>query len=214
MSTTDQQVLSWLQRKVAEPDSSGVSWPTGRWGLTEVLAYMNERQSRFLRDTAVYMGIPLESPVIAYATDVTFDQGILGPYRVTWLADDGTTAPIYPGSLFGLDMVDAGWPAHAEVRPRIYASQADVPVLKIRLGPPSFNNGRVRVLGTSIVSVLAGAGDILSIPDDYVPWYRYGVLADMLGKNGRAQDLPRASYCQQRFTEGVDVAKGRLEGRW
>ena len=212
MSTTDQQVLSWLQRKVAEPDSSGVSWPTRRWGLDEVLGYMNDRQSRFLRDTAMYLGVT-EAPVVAYSPDVTFDAGLLEVRRVTWLADDGTTAPVFPSSLWGLGMLDANWPAHAEVRPRIYATQADVPIRKVRIGPLSSNSGRLRIVGVVGGDAVDGSGQIMTLPDDYIPWYRYGVLADMLGRNGRSQDPLRAEYCRRRFQEGIDVAKARLEGR-
>lgn len=212
--TTDLQVLSWLQRKVAEPDTSGLLWQTGLWSLEEVLGYIKERQARFLRDTAIYLGI-WEVPTTAYATDAELPQDIIQVHRVTWVRPDGTTASLFPSTQFSIDVSQQYWESQAEERPRIYFAQTDIPIGKIRIGPPSQTNGRLRIVGIAGGDAdLDGSGHILTVPDDYVPFVRYGVLANMWGKAGRGQDMPRSRYCAGRFSQGIDIAKGRLEGNW
>ena len=64
----------------------------------------------------------------------------------------------------------------------------------------------------SLSDLLDGTGVLFNIPDDFVPYIKYGVYADMLGKTGRGQDLLRARYSEQRFQEGVVLTKALLEG--
>lgn len=52
----------------------------------------------------------------------------------------------------------------------------------------------------------------LTSPNDFTPAIKYGVLADMLTKVGRGQDLIRAAYCESRYQEGVEAAKIMLAG--
>jgi hypothetical protein len=52
----------------------------------------------------------------------------------------------------------------------------------------------------------------LTTPNDFTPAIKYGVLADMLSKVGRGQDLTRAAYCESRYQEGVEAAKIMLSG--
>ena len=41
---------------------------------------------------------------------------------------------------------------------------------------------------------------------------KYGVMADMLTKIGRAQDVTRATYCEARYQEGIEAAAILLAG--
>lgn len=52
----------------------------------------------------------------------------------------------------------------------------------------------------------------VSISDDFSAALKYGVLADMLSKVGRGQDLSRAAYCESRYQEGVEAAAIILAG--
>ena len=65
----------------------------------------------------------------------------------------------------------------------------------------------------ALSQILDGTGQQFDIPDDWVPYLKYGVYADMLGKQGRGQDLLRAKYCDQRYQEGIALAQALLNGR-
>lgn len=50
------------------------------------------------------------------------------------------------------------------------------------------------------------------LPDEFIPALKWGVMADMLSKVGRGQDLQRAAYCESRYQEGVEAAAIILAG--
>jgi len=63
-----------------------------------------------------------------------------------------------------------------------------------------------RVIGKK--SFVAVAIDtLLPVPGNFVPYIKYGTMADMLSKEGEAHDEDRAKYCEGRFTEGIELAK-------
>lgn len=65
---------------------------------------------------------------------------------------------------------------------------------------------------TSVGLSLPIASLPLEAPDDFCPAIKYGVMADMLSKVGRGQDLVRAAYCESRYQEGLEAANIILAG--
>lgn len=49
--------------------------------------------------------------------------------------------------------------------------------------------------------------DIFSVPDAWVPFIKFGVLAKMWAKSGESQDPYRADYCARRYDFGVALAR-------
>jgi hypothetical protein len=48
---------------------------------------------------------------------------------------------------------------------------------------------------------------LLPIPANLAWAVKYGIMSDMLSKEGEAQDTKRAKYCESRFNEGIELAK-------
>ena len=46
---------------------------------------------------------------------------------------------------------------------------------------------------------------LLGVPDDFAWVLEYGALAELLGRESEATDLRRAAYCEQRFTDGLNL---------
>ncbi len=72
--------------------------------------------------------------------------------------------------------------------------------------------GEVSLIYTGLSDLLDGTGIYFNVPDDWVPYLKYGVLADMLLKEGRGRDLLRGRYCEQRYQEGIVLAQSLLDG--
>jgi hypothetical protein len=61
--------------------------------------------------------------------------------------------------------------------------------------------------------ILLVAGDVfipptaslLNVPDDLTWVLKMGALADLLGRDSEATDLPRAAFCRARYTEGLKL---------
>lgn len=52
----------------------------------------------------------------------------------------------------------------------------------------------------------------LDVTQDFTPAIKWGVIADMLSKVGRGQDLTRAAYAESRYREGVEAVAIILAG--
>ena len=55
------------------------------------------------------------------------------------------------------------------------------------------------------------AATLLGIPDDWSWLPMYGALADLLGRESEATDRQRASYCLERYTQGLELM---LKSNW
>jgi hypothetical protein len=85
-------------------------------------------------------------------------------------------------------------------------------VLKVALLPPP---SEVKILDyvytpypvTHSAPTTSISGSSVEVPDDFTPFVKYGVLADLFGKTGEAHDPQRSQICQQLFELGIEVAR-------
>jgi hypothetical protein len=91
---------------------------------------------------------------------------------------------------------------------------SETPTLQVQLAPAPTGAGTLSLYYISVGNTLDGTGEIFNTPDEFVPFLKYGVLADMLMKLGRVQDGVRAGYCENRFQEGIELAKSWISGEW
>ena len=84
--------------------------------------------------------------------------------------------------------------------------------LQAELTPAPDDVSEVELTYVPLGTAATGAGQALAVPADWTPWIKWGVLADMLGKEGESSDPIRAAYAEKRFTEGIDLARIILAG--
>lgn len=216
MATTDQDQFSEIQFQLLEPtQDGGVTWGSGLWTQQEIIDYANQRQYRFMKDTLLMMAYAR----IDHAPTVAL--GALPPdwmvtYRADWkdlsgTATNGTIKELTRTSQWEFDHSQPNWANTPATRPLGF-SDTENQTLQYQLMPPPVATGQVLLLYVSLTAVLTGAGEIFTVPDEYVPAIKYGILSDMLRKVGRGQDIPRADYCELRFHEGIEAAKLMLSG--
>jgi hypothetical protein len=206
MSLTDQDLLLTVEQRLIED----ASFSSGLWTVAEVLGYANQRQTQFLKETHL---------VAAWA-DLDWTPGqperdlppdwidtILARWRDTATGD----YHVLPASdTFELDHVSPQT-ALTVGTPSAYRD-GDTGTLRLAIAPPPQAAGDVELLYVAVGETLDGSGILFTVPDDFVPYVVYGVMADMLGKDGRGQDLVRARYCDLRYQEGVALSAALLDG--
>lgn len=215
MPVTDQQLFSSVQRRLNEPPNGGQSFFTQRWTHDELVRTAADRQDALLKATHLQIGMATTLP------GVLEEQA--GNPLVT-LPDDwiATVALIrFPagGRPYLVDLADS-WSADYGDRTMVAAAgvptlclDAETPSRTLRLIPAPAVVAPLLLYYVPRAAVLTGTGEFCTVPDELaLPVLQYGILADLLSKVGRGQDLPRAQYCRQRWQLGVEVTEILLKG--
>lgn len=213
MSFTDKALMSEIQASLLEPTiDGGVTWTSGMWTAAEVLQYINQRQDRFLK----------ESQLLTSWTTTAVAPGQLRPalptdwvatVRVSWRGSGATFVNLPRADSWSADNGQPTWASATAGRPTVYMD-SETPTLSLQLAPAPTGAGTLSIYYVSVGNNLDGTGEIFDLPDEFIPYLKYGVIADMLTKLGRVQDAGRATYCEQRFDEGVELAKSWISGAW
>ena len=209
---TDQDLLQECQYHLVEegPDG-GAAWSSGCWTREELLAYLTHRQSRYQGDAALIVRStdPPHLAVAAGALRVNLPADWLFTISAIW-RDAANHVPLIRSDAWEADHGLPTWPTLAGV-PQVYTEQ-DVPTLTIQLIPAPALDGNLELLYVTAGDELTGDGVQALGPDELSHLYKYGALADALGKDGRGRDLVRAGYCQMRYQLGVEIGEILLSG--
>jgi hypothetical protein len=212
----DKDVLCDVQQLLMEnPVDFGASFSSGLWTVSEVISYLNQRQDDFLRRTSILQRRQRLSYNLATHT-VDLPQDLIVIRRLVYIDADITEArytPIARGDTWELDHGNLAWEYEAKppTFPLVY-SDAEGQQLVAKLGPGSFKKGVVEALYVPRGPRLSNTGVCMSVPGEFTGSIRWGVIADMLRKMGRAQDLARAAYAESRYELGVGAANLMLAG--
>jgi hypothetical protein len=217
MPLTDQTLFSMVQRKLNEPADGGQSFFTQRWTHDELVRIAADRQDALLKATHLQIGMAASGQI----TGVLEEQAGVGTVGLPddWIA---TVALIrFPADArpYLVDLADS-WSADYGDRTMVGAPgvpkvclDAETPSRTLRLIPAPAVPAPLLLYYVPRAAVLTGTGESCTVPDEVAwPVLQYGMLADLLGKTGRAQDLPRANYCRGRWQLGIEVTEILLKG--
>lgn len=192
------RVMSEIQRHFLEGIvDNGLTWSL--WTQTEVLGFFNQRLALFLVETGMILNRTTIA-VSAGATSIDLSQDLLEIKRVGW--NNTGLVRIDP---WALDSGVVGWQSSSGV-PYAYVEEPLDP-LTMKLIPTPSVNGTVDLIYIQVPTAVTSACLPLPFPDFVTPYIKYGVMADMLAKEGEANDPERSAYCQSRFAEGIEMVK-------
>jgi hypothetical protein len=207
----DNAVLEEIQYHMLESPDLGVTWTDGLWTAAEVLEYANQRQERFLKEAPVLLGRAeiVNSGVLAQP----LPEDWMITYRLVWKDDDGTVTHLPRVDHHELDAMLPTWPTGTAAKPAVYAD-TDMSTLSIHVAPIPTNGGEFEVLYVPSAPTLDGLGvdSLFMVPEEFVPYIKYGIMADMFSKNGRAHNAQMAAYCESRFQEGIQMVLAMVGG--
>lgn len=210
MSTKDQVLLSRIQVALIEPRNGGQSFPSQLWGRDEVIAISNQRQQNFLHETLLLLGLATITPVNIGDHRIALPSDWIRTVTAVWRGNDGTVRELMRSDSFETDHILSTWEA-TDATPLVY-HEMEAPNGFMQIAPGPSVAGAVDLLYVPQGVELNGNGELLTVPDELEHTIRYGVLADLLGKDGRGKDPTRAAYCEQRVQLGIDLTKIIIEG--
>lgn len=78
---------------------------------------------------------------------------------------------------------------------------------EMKLFPAPSNHGVVDILFISGSKRNLTVEDLLLLPNNLIPYLKYGVEAEIFALSGPLNDPARSAYAQQRWNEGIQIAK-------
>jgi hypothetical protein len=208
-TVTDQDIVQQLQYALLEKATSQTTW-TG----TEMFTYrdlanaIQNRLNQFMSDTGIVVNRSLVNVISPPSGREVLGQSTIDVRRAAWL---GSSPEAYYTTLWREDertltSANQDWSV-SQGQPIAYSIMAPPP-LRFQIAPPPQSNGQLELLTVDSTTLdPANTATVLGIPDDLTPAIKWGALADLLGMDGVARDLVRASFSEQRYRQYVALAR-------
>lgn len=212
-NVTDLELLKRIQYHLLEngnADANGTTFLTTMFTVSEIVAAMNTRQQRFLKDTACIL-TRTQQAVVAQTSRYALPPDHIHTRRITYQPFQGQITALTRTDAYALDMGLLDWQQNFDT-PTTYNDSSDLPTLTIEIAKAPQNAGNMTLLYVAQPATLTGLGVSLSIPDEMESAILWGTLADLLSSEGEGNDDERATYCEKRYQLTVDMIKALLLG--
>lgn len=190
-TVTDAELLTQAKLMLIEPETGF----TDGFSQADFDNAFEQARDDFLLQTGIYVSQPTSQVVSAGEGKVQFIDSIIDVRRATWTTIEGVVTQLLREDEFSSFAFSPQWVQDTGT-PERYSIYPD-PLLTIQLIPPPIDNGTL-----TIQSISSG-----SVPDDFTPFILWGALANVLSAPGPGGDPLRATYCMQRFQEGIIVGQ-------
>lgn len=208
----DTEVLGNVQTSLLEPNNGGASFQSGIWTQAQAVAALTNRQRKFLSETGITI-------MVAYQTGEAdkrrydLPDNIIDIRRVAWANQTDPSAYVELPRADGweLDHGRTNWPTSSATSPEVYV-ESHTPSLVIEVVPAPNDLGEIELTASADGVAPTGTGMPLSVPDDFTPYLAWGVRADLLSAEYEGNDPVRAAHCEERFAEGIELARILVSG--
>lgn len=196
-SGTSCGLLEEIQRHMLESTvDGGNTWEL--WEESEVLNYFNDRQARFLLEAGL---VQTRTTISATAgqSDYALPSDLIDIKRVSW-GEGQVLEREDQWSMFHGSVASSG-------TPEAYGEYPTEGTLKLRLFPTPSVSGTIHLLYVPNHTTITATCVNSHLPNFLMPYVKWGIVSDMLSKEGEAHDPKRAQYAEARFQEGIAVAQ-------
>ena len=215
MAITDQNLYNEIQGTLMETQDNGATYSSGLYTVAEVVARLNYRLDLFNKLSNIQTTVSYTNNALTDARKAqdysTQASNVIDILSVFYTSDNGTTWYAIPrGSSFEADVMLTT--QAATTLPLLWTlDTAQVQNINF-FPPPSFSSGQGK-LGLMYVPKIGTMpttpdGTTISMPDDFTPFVKYGVLADLFMKSGESYDPVRGEICESLFQLGIEAARG------
>ncbi len=204
-NVTDAELVYLMEYHLIEPPT--IPWTgTTMFTLTDFTQALERRRNQFLSDSGMVVTrtvIPIAPPPDGR---VSLVDTVIDVRRAGWTDATGVTTSLWRTDEWAANSLQPGWAA-SPGRPKGYSVLAPPP-LTLQLIPPPNDAGNIDLLGVHAGGALNPVlGILMGIPDNFAWIVKWGALAELLDIEGEGKDKSRATYCEQRFQNGVELAR-------
>lgn len=193
------QMLSEIQRHLLEPTiDGGRTWQL--WTANEVLESVKRRLANFMEASGL-IRTRTNLTLAANSSSTDLPPRTLQVRKVTDIST-GKGNQITPTDEWALQHGFPGWETTTG-DPFLYIEE--VPLL-LTFYPIPTTARTIEVITVELPDGISGCVN-MPIPTIFLPFIKWGVIADLLRKEGEANDPERAVYAEGRYAEGIELAR-------
>jgi len=196
-----------LYHLLEPPDTSTWSWiGTEQFTIAQVANAIREMRDQFLLETGIRLvrrDQAVSSPNASGRYELTTPA--IAVQRITWLPGVGNRVHLWREDEFQANSLAAGWHSSQDA-PSAYSVAVTPPITVQLIKPPSAAGTMEMVLIEPGADMDLASSTPLGIPDNLAWAVKWGVVADLLSKDGQARDHQRADYATNRYQMGVKLA--------
>lgn len=201
---TYEDILSWLNRDLIEIIS--VATPVSELlTLDGILKLIKKQYEAFQLETNLIL-VELELPVIAQNNEVLLPDNVIDIVHVKFISDD------YESTVNRQDEQEISYfdsdSLTEEYAPQYYSTVYSS-INKLKLYPLPIVTGvlQLLVIVGQDISVPLSIDTVINLPNNLVPYLKYGIEAEIFNQDGLLNDPARAKYCEGRWQEGLQIGK-------
>jgi hypothetical protein len=179
---------------------------TEQFTQAQITAALQRRRDQFLVETGCHLTLLTHAYTPNAEGRTVLTDTVIDVRRAAWLDSDSRYWLMWRDDEHGAMSHSPDW-LQTPGTPQAYSVSASPP-LTVQLFSPPLASGSLDLITVQSGATLNPAGGVvMGVPDDFTWVVRFGALADLLGKDGQAYDPTRAQYCEQRWDEGVALAR-------
>lgn len=206
-SVTDRNIIQDIAWALQEPFTDGSLWTGTQFTLDAITTAIQQRRDRFKVESGI--GSSVDELVYSGGPGGVFElpDNIIDVRRVMWKNSSGVYSILWKADQFSLSAGSPSW-FNNPGTPTDYSLVLQQP-LALQLSPPPNDVGSIH-----LISLHSGVqlnpltrATILNIPDDLAWVVKFGALADLFGEDGIGKDPARAEYCEERWRDGIKLAR-------
>lgn len=179
--------------------------------LDEILKFARNRVNQFQFETGLILNKKQFAMNPPNDNTLIIDDEIIDITRVAYVDLD---EEFNPNELFVLRKEDEDSIGHfnrnafnsTTNRPTFYTSLLGN-LNTIKIYPLPLNLGKLEIISANGIpsTDIIVLSTIINLPDNLIPYIKWGVLADIYSKDGVGYNPAMASYCEQRWEEGIII---------
>lgn len=206
-NVTDQDLVGLIQHQFLEPYEPTVWTGSNQFMLEYLTEALQRRRNQFLLETGMVLTHSTPAMPSPPINKVELSDSVIG-VRWLWFLDSSTGiyTPLWRIDEFGEEAYAPTW-RQTQDTPESY-SVVVMPPTYVHIIPAPNNSGTLDMLSiTAPANLDPSSGVFMNMPDDFTWAVRFGAMADLLNMDSLARDPLRAQYCEQRYREGVELAR-------
>lgn len=203
--TTTTFTATFANAHAASDAVIGATFPVGEdnnpfFGQNEILTYLSNAQNDYLTACPVILGVTTQNFAPAQRIQNVPPDAI----QIERVAVTGSA--LWEQGQVSTDWLSPTWQQATPGHPQTWFEDR-VNFMTYGVQPVPLNAFTAELLYAQRDSALLALNEGFLLPDPFLTYLKYAVLAQCFGKDGEMRDPGRAQYCQQRASLGVQIGR-------